>query len=78
MARLAVFASGTGSNFVALARAIEAAGRHGIEVLVCDRAEAAVLDRAAERKVPTMLVSYAGEPRAAVEKVLRARKQAHA
>jgi phosphoribosylglycinamide formyltransferase-1 len=68
MARLAVFASGTGSNFVALARAIEAAGSHGIEVLVCDRAEAAVLDRAAERKVSTMLVSYAGVPREAVEK----------
>ncbi len=68
MARLAVFASGTGSNFVAVARAIEAAGRHKIEVLVCDKAGAPVLDRAAELRVPVMLVSYAGVTRQAVEK----------
>ena len=68
MARLAIFASGTGSNFVALARAVDQETSHEIEVLVCDREGAAVLERAAEMEVPTMLVSYKGVPREAVEK----------
>ncbi len=68
MARLAVFASGTGSNFVALARAIAAAQRHALEVLVCDRQGAPVLQRAEELEIPTMPVSYAGVSRQAVEK----------
>jgi phosphoribosylglycinamide formyltransferase-1 len=68
MARLAVFASGTGSNFTALARAIDEKSSHEIEVLVCDREGAPVLERAAEMEVPTMLVSYRGIPREVVEK----------
>jgi phosphoribosylglycinamide formyltransferase 1 len=69
MARLAVFASGTGSNFVALAAALKAAHRHSIEVLVCDVPGAAVLKRAEELKIPTMLMTYEkGQPREAVEK----------
>ena len=68
MARCAVFASGTGSNFVAIAAALKAAHRHGIEFLLCDVEGAAVLDRAAELKIPTMVVSYTGQPREAVEK----------
>ena len=68
MARLAVFASGTGSNFVAIAAAVRAAHRHRIEFLLCDVEGAKVLDRAAELSVPTMLVTYRGQPREAVEK----------
>jgi phosphoribosylglycinamide formyltransferase-1 len=68
MARLAVFASGTGSNFVAIAAAVKAAHRHGIEFLLCDVEGAKVLDRATELGVPTMLVSYDGQVREAVEK----------
>jgi phosphoribosylglycinamide formyltransferase 1 len=68
MARVAVFASGTGSNFVALARALKAAGRHRLEVMVCDRDRAPVLARAEDLGVPTMLVSYAGVERPSVEK----------
>jgi len=68
MARCAIFASGTGSNFVAVAAAIRAAHRHGIEFLLCDVEGAKVLDRAVEIGIPTMLVSYAGQPREAVEK----------
>jgi len=68
MARCAIFASGTGSNFVAVAAAIRAAHRHGIEFLLCDVEGAKVLDRAVELGIPTMLVSYAGQPREAVEK----------
>src|SRR5271169_3491345 len=68
MARLAVFASGTGSNFVAIAAAVKAAHRHGIEFLLCDVAGAKVLDRAAELGVPTMVMTYGSQPRQAVEK----------
>ena len=68
MARLAVFASGTGSNFVALAAAVKAAHRHAIEFLLCDVEGAPVLERAKELGVPTVLVSYEGLTREAVEK----------
>jgi phosphoribosylglycinamide formyltransferase-1 len=68
MARLAVFASGRGSNFVAIADAVRAAGRHGIEFLLCDVEGAPVLERARERGIPTVPVSYAGLAREAVEK----------
>lgn len=68
MARLAVFASGTGSNFVAVAAALKGGHRHGIEFLLCDVAGAPVLDRATELGVPTMVMTYAGQPRQAVEK----------
>jgi phosphoribosylglycinamide formyltransferase 1 len=68
MARLAVFASGTGSNFVAIARLLKAVKRHGIELLLCDVEGAPVLARAAELGVPSFTVSYDGPPREAVEK----------
>jgi phosphoribosylglycinamide formyltransferase-1 len=68
MARLAVFASGTGSNFVALASAVTAAHRHAIEFLLCDVPGAKVLDRAKELGVPAVLMSYRGQTRESVEK----------
>ena len=68
MARIAVFASGTGSNFVAIVGALAAAKRHVIEFLLCDVKGAAVLARAEELGVPTFAVSYQGMPREAVEK----------
>jgi phosphoribosylglycinamide formyltransferase-1 len=68
VARLAVFASGRGSNLVAIADALRAAGRHGIEFLLCDVEGAPVLERARERGIPTFPVSYAGQSREAVEK----------
>jgi len=67
MARLAVFASGRGSNFVALAHAVKKTP-HVIEFLLCDVAGAPVLDRARELGVPAVPISYAGEKRQAVEK----------
>lgn len=67
MARLAVFASGRGSNFVAIANALKGT-RHGIEFLLCDVAGAPVLERARELDIPTFLVSYTGEERRTVEK----------
>jgi phosphoribosylglycinamide formyltransferase-1 len=68
MARLAVFASGRGSNFVAIADALAEAKRHGIEFLLCDVDGAPVLERARERKIPTFLAVYGGVPRREVEK----------
>jgi phosphoribosylglycinamide formyltransferase 1 len=68
MARLAVFASGRGTNFVSIAMALKAAGRHRIELLLCDVAGAPVLQRAEELGVPTFPVSYEGQQRQAVEK----------
>lgn len=68
MARMAVFASGRGSNFVAIAKALRSAGRHGIEFLLCDMEGAPVLDRAKELGIPTFPVSYKGMAREAVEK----------
>ena len=69
MAKLAVFASGTGSNFVAIAAALKAARRHSIEFLLCDVAGAAVLQRSRELEIPSVLMAYGpGQPREAVEK----------
>ena len=76
MARLAVFASGTGSNFVAIVAALKAAQRHNIEFLLCDVQGAPVLARAAEYKIPTFPVSYKGQAREAIvqyEEALRLR-----
>ncbi len=67
MARLAVFASGKGSNFVAIAHALKGT-RHSLEFLLCDVAGAPVLDRAAEMEIPVFPVSYAGEQREQMEK----------
>jgi phosphoribosylglycinamide formyltransferase-1 len=68
MARLAVFASGRGTNFVAIAGALAMAKRHAIEFLLCDVKSAPVLDRAKELGVPVVPVSYQKVTREAVEK----------
>ncbi|WP_047152450.1 phosphoribosylglycinamide formyltransferase [Aneurinibacillus tyrosinisolvens] len=53
--KIAVFASGSGSNFGAIMQAIAEGSLTGAEVvlLVCDKPEAYVLKRAAEYSVPT-------------------------
>ncbi len=56
--RIAVFASGTGSNFEALAEA------HQVACLVCDRPDAAVIAKAERRDVKVLLVpAQEGESR---------------
>jgi phosphoribosylglycinamide formyltransferase-1 len=67
VASLAVFASGRGSNFVALAGRLRGAPRHRIAVLVCDVAGAPVLERARELGVPARHVTYRGRGRAEAE-----------
>jgi phosphoribosylglycinamide formyltransferase 1 len=67
MAGLAVFASGRGSNFIAIAKALQST-RHGLKFLLCDRAGAPVLARATEMGIPQFVASYRGEKKEAVEK----------
>ena len=80
MHHLAVFASGTGTNFVAIAKAC-ASGVIPAEVavMVCDRPGAAVIDRAREMGVETFVFSpkdYAGKAayEAEIVKLLDAKK----
>ena len=65
MKRLAIFASGTGSNFVAIAKACESGVLDArVAVMVCDKPGAPVIDRAREMGVETFVFSpkdYAGK-----------------
>ena len=63
MKKLAVFASGTGSNFEAIARAC-AEGRLEAEVavMVCDKPDAAVIEKAARYGVETFVFSPKNYP----------------
>jgi len=67
VASLAVFASGRGSNFAALADRLRGHPRHQLAVLVCDTPGAPVLERAREAGVPARLVAYRGRGRQAAE-----------
>lgn len=63
-ARLAVLLSGRGSNFVALADACARGEVPAAMVLVVsNRADAAGLERAAERGIPSLVVPSKGRPR---------------
>ena len=58
MKRLAVFASGTGTNFTAIAKACaEGVLDARVVLMVCDRPGAAVIDRALEMGVETFVFS---------------------
>ena len=57
MADIAVFASGNGSNFQAIAEALEAKG-HRVAVLVCDRKDAFVRVRAENSGIPVEELRY--------------------
>jgi phosphoribosylglycinamide formyltransferase 1 len=71
VARLAVLASGSGSNFEALTLAARGAG-HETALLVCDKPGAPVLERAARLGVPSLLVPYGKRPRADAEREIEA------
>ena len=66
MSKLAVFASGSGTNFQALAEAVSAT-RHTVACLVCDKKDAYARKRAEELGIPSHLVSYAGRSREETE-----------
>lgn len=57
MTNLAVFASGTGSNFDALQKAIEDGSLSAqIVLLVCDRPNAAVIQKAIRKEIPVLVI----------------------
>ncbi|HBI05387.1 MAG TPA: phosphoribosylglycinamide formyltransferase, partial [Paenibacillaceae bacterium] len=64
MMKLAVFASGSGSNFGAIMEAIRDQRIQGAEIvlLVCDKPGAYVLERAASYEVPTFVFSAKDYP----------------
>ncbi len=73
--KAAVFASGTGSNFQALMDAEHLACE--IVLLVCDRKDASVIEKAAKLKVPTFIFNAKAYPnKAAYEKQLVQKLQA--
>jgi len=57
LARVAVLASGSGSNFQAIAEALGPAG-HRVALLICDKPGAFCLDRAERLGVPSLVVVY--------------------
>lgn len=67
MANLAVFVSGNGSNFEAIAEAV-AKSSHAIVCMICDRSDAPAFERAQRLGVPSFHVSYRGRQKAEVEK----------
>lgn len=58
MAEIAVFASGTGSNFSTIAEDFATNNEHSICALVCDRKQAPVLQIASQRQIPIIYSSY--------------------
>ena len=67
MARLAVLASGNGSNFQAVAEKI-AETNHELSCMICDRKNAYVFSRAADHGVKSFYVSYYGREKKEAEK----------
>lgn len=72
MAKIIVLASGTGTNFEALADRFKD-GRHEIALLICDRKNAPVLEKAAGRGIPALHVSYYKRPREDAEAEIMAK-----
>lgn len=67
MADLVVMASGSGSNFKAIAEKL-ANSPHRLRALICDKPDAYVLERAALLDIPAHLALYRREERAETEK----------
>lgn len=66
MADIAVFASGNGSNFQAIAERLQE-GPHRVACLVCDRKGAFAFERARSLDIPSYYVPYPGRRREEVE-----------
>lgn len=65
---LAVFASGRGSNFLAIAGLLRETPRHALSCLISDRKDAPVMERARELGIPAHAVSYRGRTRGEAER----------
>ncbi len=66
MADIAVFASGNGSNFQAIAEHLQG-GPHRVACLVCDRKRAFAFERAHTLGIPSYYVPYVGRTREEAE-----------
>jgi phosphoribosylglycinamide formyltransferase-1 len=66
MASLAVLASGEGTNFEHIHKALSGTS-HSLECLICDRKNANVIRRAQKLDIPSFYVSYKGRSREAAE-----------
>jgi phosphoribosylglycinamide formyltransferase-1 len=71
VAKLAVFASGSGTNFQAIAEAA-APTRHSIACLVTDKKDAYALRRAEKLGIPSHIISYKGKSREQAEEEILA------
>ncbi|MBI9103335.1 MAG: phosphoribosylglycinamide formyltransferase [Spirochaetales bacterium] len=69
MARAVILASGSGSNFQALAEAIEGT-KHSLTALICDRKGAGCFERAEKLNISARYINYAEKKREAVEQEL--------
>lgn len=70
MARLAIFSSGSGSNFQAIAEAVLKEGSHSIVSLVCNKTGALSFERAAQLNIDSYHIKYPGRAREEVESEL--------
>jgi phosphoribosylglycinamide formyltransferase-1 len=65
---MAVFASGSGSNFQALAVFFKNHPRHSIELLICNKKDAYVLERSASFNIPSVHIPWTREIKEEAEK----------
>jgi phosphoribosylglycinamide formyltransferase 1 len=70
MANIVVFASGNGSNFEVIANEFQNDKKNIIKLLICNRQNAFVLERAKKFNIKTELVNYVKEGHKRVEKKL--------
>ena len=68
MADVVVMASGSGTNFEAIAAAL-AGSSHRVSLLICDRPDAYALVRAERRNIPSAVVTYSRSADAAEERI---------
>lgn len=68
--KVAVLASGNGSNFQKIAEDLARDRSHTLALLICDRPGAPCLDRAAALGVPTQVVTYEKGKRAEAEALI--------
>lgn len=70
MACVAIFTSGNGSNFQAIAEAVLKDGKHTLASMVCNKKEAFSFQRADQLGVPSYHISYLGRSREETESQL--------
>ena len=71
MARAAILASGSGSNFEAIVKGVSDTD-HSVACLICDRRKAGVFERARRLSIPSHYVGYYKRERSEAEKEISA------